>query len=197
MNDPKPWWASKTIWAGIAALVLGVLNSLHYALDADLSASLADWLQAVGEILAGAVAIGGRIAATRKIGAAQQGQSSLRAAPPMLLAGGLILALLGSACAALSRPSIAADAARRDALAAVIADHVAAHPEQAGQWRQFSADWAATTQPVAVEEDAARRAALSPLVDEWVARHPDQAQSWSNLMRAWERSINARRNNWR
>jgi hypothetical protein len=61
---PKPWWLSKTIIGGIAAVIAGMLG-LSSADAAELTQLFTDAASVAG----GALAIYGRIKATRAIGA--------------------------------------------------------------------------------------------------------------------------------
>ena len=69
IDATKPWWASKTIWAGIASILLG-LGSLVFGWAvtptdiADAAAQLYDLLTAI----LGLLAIVGRLTADKRIG---------------------------------------------------------------------------------------------------------------------------------
>jgi hypothetical protein len=47
--------------------------------------------------------------------------------------------------------------------------------------------------PISVQADEQREHALQPVVAEFQVNHPEQAQTWADFMRAWERSIEARK----
>lgn len=69
IDATKPWWASKTIWAGIASIVLG-LGSLLFGwtvTSAD-AAEVAAQIERVVFAVLGLLAIIGRFTATKKIG---------------------------------------------------------------------------------------------------------------------------------
>lgn len=68
---PKPWYQSVTLWGGVAALVLPIISiasggRLNFSADdaADITSVLAGLAGAIG----GAVAIIGRVRATRSVG---------------------------------------------------------------------------------------------------------------------------------
>lgn len=68
MNDSKPWYLSKTIWASIVtiATALGALSGLPSgAID---NAALTDTIVQAVTAISGLVAIFGRVFAARRIG---------------------------------------------------------------------------------------------------------------------------------
>ena len=68
MNDNKNWWASKTVWGGLIALVAGALGVFGYTLLPDDQAALIDGGSAVAASLGGIIAIWGRVCASKQIG---------------------------------------------------------------------------------------------------------------------------------
>jgi hypothetical protein len=61
----KPWWASRAIWGGLAAMVAGIGMMLGIDINA---AELTDALASLGAVVGGLLAVGGRVAATKRIG---------------------------------------------------------------------------------------------------------------------------------
>jgi hypothetical protein len=68
--DSKPWYASKTIWAGYVAAALPLVNvaSLFLHFTPPDSQIIVDGLTAGGTIVAGLTAVWGRLHATKMIG---------------------------------------------------------------------------------------------------------------------------------
>ena len=68
MFEEKSWWASKTVWGGLLALVAGVAGVFGYQLlPADQSA-LVEIGAAIASSVGGAIAIWGRVRASKGIG---------------------------------------------------------------------------------------------------------------------------------
>ena len=69
LNDSQPWYASKAIWGGVLAIVLPLAATLlHVSVsDAD-TQEIAALLAGAGGLVGGALAIYGRIKATKTIG---------------------------------------------------------------------------------------------------------------------------------
>lgn len=69
MDQQIPWWKSKTIWAGIAQVIVGIAVGLGYMTEGE-AGEAQSWLT---EILAGlvgslgAATVWGRVMATREI----------------------------------------------------------------------------------------------------------------------------------
>jgi hypothetical protein len=80
-QTPKPWWMSRTILGGIAAIIAGMLG-LSSCEDADLIREL---LTQLASVAGGVLAIYGRIKATRAIGALPSYNPSV---PPAEAGGG-------------------------------------------------------------------------------------------------------------
>lgn len=70
LNDSQPWYSSRTIWGSILAIVVPVLAMfLHITVtDAD-TQQIAALLAGAGGLVGGALAIYGRIKATKTISA--------------------------------------------------------------------------------------------------------------------------------
>ncbi len=70
METSKPWYASRTIWAGAVMVILGVGQVLGIIGSDQASAllvSLPDTIMGIVNGLLGALAIQGRVAADKKI----------------------------------------------------------------------------------------------------------------------------------
>ncbi|MEQ1756625.1 MAG: hypothetical protein ABL973_21095 [Micropepsaceae bacterium] len=63
MNNTKPWWRSKTVWASIIAMLAGIASLADIHLDATLQDELASLVTAAAEVASGAIAMLGRIQA--------------------------------------------------------------------------------------------------------------------------------------
>ena len=68
MNGTTAWYASKTIWGSVIAVLAGVSTMFGLKLDAPLQDQLSQLLASAGEIVGGALAFYGRVVATTKIG---------------------------------------------------------------------------------------------------------------------------------
>jgi hypothetical protein len=139
MQDAKPWYLSAGVWGAFVTLLGSALSLLKFRLDPALLDDLRDWVLSLVTLVGGAVALYGRIRATRRL---------VMAAPPsdgstkgqnwrMNAAGPLALLLLpavlahASGCASLSGPAaayVAADRATYDAVAPEYADYVRHDP---------------------------------------------------------------------
>jgi hypothetical protein len=67
MNNTKPWWQSKTVWASIMAMLAGMASLAGVSLDATLQDELANLITAAAEVASGAVAIFGRVQAQAQL----------------------------------------------------------------------------------------------------------------------------------
>lgn len=67
MNDFKSILASKTIWGGAVALVAGLAGLFGFTIGADDQALLVEAITAAASAIGGAVAIFGRVVATKRI----------------------------------------------------------------------------------------------------------------------------------
>ena len=70
MLDAKNWWASRGVVGGLVAMVCGVLASMGYAATAEDAAIMTNMTEAVLSAISavgGAVALWGRIRATKRI----------------------------------------------------------------------------------------------------------------------------------
>lgn len=67
MDDIKPWYLSRTIWASIVSLVVAVLGLLGYTVDLASQSALTDAIFQAVIAFAGVVAIWGRLSARNRI----------------------------------------------------------------------------------------------------------------------------------
>lgn len=67
MNADKPWYLSRTVWAGLVALVLSLAGIFGLATDAVDQGARTDILLQLATAVAGAIAVIGRIGATSRI----------------------------------------------------------------------------------------------------------------------------------
>lgn len=67
MYDVKSIFASKTVWGGIIALAASAGGIWGYSVSAADQAQLVELIAGVGSAIGGAIAIYGRIVATKKI----------------------------------------------------------------------------------------------------------------------------------
>ena len=66
--DKKSWWASRTVWGGLIALIAGVLGVFGYTLLPSDQAALIDGGSALAASLGGIIAIWGRVKASKRLG---------------------------------------------------------------------------------------------------------------------------------
>jgi hypothetical protein len=67
MTDTKSWYLSRTVWASVVTILLSVAGLVGVSIDAINPEGLTDALLQAATVIAGIVAIVGRLAATRKI----------------------------------------------------------------------------------------------------------------------------------
>ena len=67
-ENNKSWWASKTVWGGLMALVAGVAGVFGYQLLPADQAALIDGGAALAASIGGIIAIWGRVKASKGIG---------------------------------------------------------------------------------------------------------------------------------
>ena len=63
----KPWYASAGVWGALVTLAGSVLALLKVELDAALLADVREWVLSLATLVGGAVALWGRIRASRTI----------------------------------------------------------------------------------------------------------------------------------
>lgn len=68
MNDFKNILASKTVWGGLIAVAAGLAGIFGYTIGAEDQVAIVEAVTAIGSAIGGAIAIYGRIKATKKIG---------------------------------------------------------------------------------------------------------------------------------
>lgn len=85
MNGSTPWFASRTVWAGIAGIAVPVLGlTLHLNISDAQTAEIVGYLTAAGSAIAGLAAIYGRVKADSPI----KGSQAAAAIQPMTPAKG-------------------------------------------------------------------------------------------------------------
>ncbi|MBC2884748.1 hypothetical protein H7Q97_04935 [Ochrobactrum sp. CM-21-5] len=67
MITDKPWYFSRTVWAGLVALFLSLAGALGWVTDTIDQGALADVLLQLATAIAGIIAVFGRIGATSRI----------------------------------------------------------------------------------------------------------------------------------
>ena len=63
----KEWWKSRTVWGGIVALVSGIAGVFGYTLLPDDQAALVDGGALLAGSIGGAIAIWGRVKASKSL----------------------------------------------------------------------------------------------------------------------------------
>jgi hypothetical protein len=71
MNDVKSIFASKTVWGGAIAVAAAILGFLGYTVAPEDQTALVEAIASIGSAIGGAVAIYGRVVATKRIGTAE------------------------------------------------------------------------------------------------------------------------------
>jgi hypothetical protein len=132
MNGTKPWYQSLGVLGSGAALLSAVLSFFKFHVDAQLLKDLSDWFLQVVTIVGAAVALWGRLRATRKIGTPPAFDATVN-----LLLLGAFLALLAFAapgCSAFQHVQppqaayVAADRATYEAVGKEYADYYHGDP---------------------------------------------------------------------
>ncbi|MFC0245245.1 hypothetical protein ACFOLL_05450 [Falsochrobactrum ovis] len=67
MQDNKPWYLSRTVWAGLVTLVLSLAGAFGFASDTIDQGELTELLLQLATAIAGLVTILGRVAANSRI----------------------------------------------------------------------------------------------------------------------------------
>jgi hypothetical protein len=136
---PKPWYTSAGVWGAVVTLAGSILALLRIQLDPALLDDVRDWLIALSTLVGGAVALWGRVRATRPI---RRNDTSDLSKPTRFLLLALIAgAIIGSAsgCADLVGPAgsyVSADRATYDAIAPEYQQYVSADPSLDPEQRQ-------------------------------------------------------------
>lgn len=95
MNDEtKSLLASKAVWGGIVSILCGIAALVGYDLDADTQAAIVSLCVGAGSVVGGAVAVVGRVKATKRV-----------AAPDTTAAMGKVMAGAGQLMGALKSKS--------------------------------------------------------------------------------------------
>lgn len=68
MDGTQVWWQSKGVLGSVVAILAGGLGFLGLNFDASLKDSLVELISMAGTLVGGAIALYGRIVATKKIG---------------------------------------------------------------------------------------------------------------------------------
>lgn len=132
MTDTKPWYASVTIWGVIVSLLASVLSLFDLPLDAQLQSDLRDWLLAAATLAGGAIALWGRLRASRRILSqrtreTRPGDWRMNALLPFAPISLFLVLSQCSGCSVLQAPAadyVAADRATYDAVAPEYAAYV-------------------------------------------------------------------------
>jgi len=188
MQDAKPWYLSAGVWGAFVTLLGSGLSLLKFRLDPALLDDLRDWVLSLVTLLGGAVALYGRIRATRRLvvsapptDPAAKGQNwRMNAAGPLAL---LVLpaALLAhaSGCASLASPSaayVAADRATYDAVAPEYAEYVrndaSLDDDQRARRQRTLETWRIRVKSVEGPGAAETQAPVAPLEDGMPERDP-------------------------
>jgi hypothetical protein len=67
MYDNKSLFASKAVWGGAVAILAGVASLLGYTVDPAAQTSIVELATGVASLVGGALAVWGRIKATKRI----------------------------------------------------------------------------------------------------------------------------------
>ena len=67
MNDFKPWYASRTIWGSIVALLAAIASSFGMEIDAQMQTSFVETALQLVAVGGSIIAVFGRMNATTKI----------------------------------------------------------------------------------------------------------------------------------
>lgn len=68
LRDGKPWYASSAVWGALVTLAGSLLSLLKVEFDPQLLEDVGQWGLSLATLIGGAVALWGRIRATRRIG---------------------------------------------------------------------------------------------------------------------------------
>lgn len=66
-KQSKPWYASKTIWGGLVALLAGLAGVFGYGVSAEAQTTLTESLVGIGASIGGLIAVYGRVTAKSAI----------------------------------------------------------------------------------------------------------------------------------
>ena len=68
MLDNKPWYASRSVWGGVVALLSAVGGAFGFVVAPEAMTGLTEALVLLGTSVGSLVALYGRVVATKKIG---------------------------------------------------------------------------------------------------------------------------------
>lgn len=69
MNDQeKPWWASKSVWGGLIAVLASVLAAFGYDIGAQDQQAIVVSAVSIAGAVGGVIAVVGRVKASHRIG---------------------------------------------------------------------------------------------------------------------------------
>lgn len=63
----KPWWASKGVWGGLIAVAAGIAGVFGYVVSPEDQAVIVDAIAGLAGICGGALAVYGRILASKQV----------------------------------------------------------------------------------------------------------------------------------
>lgn len=67
MENLKPWWQSIGVWGGVIAILAPIASVFGYVIDVEMQKTLAEWIVTAVSLVGGALALYGRIIATKKL----------------------------------------------------------------------------------------------------------------------------------
>lgn len=125
MSDTKPWYTSKTVWAALATILVSVLGLFRRGVDPHFVEDFSGWAVSASTLVAGAIALYGRVNATKRISPPSGPPSTLKV---LAMLGGTVWLLSSSGCAAPDAAFVRAERATYDAVAPEYAGYVSADP---------------------------------------------------------------------
>lgn len=130
MIDSKPWYWSVGVWGAITTLIASIAGLFKSQLDPQLLSDIQTWLISVVTLAGGAIALWGRLRATRRIGPEDPSIARQNWRSNAWLLAVVSLAFL-QGCAALQSPAgpyVAADRATFQAIAPEYEAYLLADP---------------------------------------------------------------------
>ena len=67
MDKTKIWWQSRAVWGSVVTIAAGVGAVFGLTIEEQIQADVADWLVALAALIGGAVALWGRLKASKMI----------------------------------------------------------------------------------------------------------------------------------
>jgi 4-amino-4-deoxy-L-arabinose transferase-like glycosyltransferase len=130
---PKAWYASTGVWGGLVTLVGSVLALMKVQLDPQLLDEVRQWVLSLVTLIGGAIALWGRIRATRRIGKPTRAPTTV----VLIFLGTCGVVLSSSGCTTTLADGFAqADRATYDAVAPEYAAYVAGDPKLTVEQRE-------------------------------------------------------------